>query len=135
MLTTLPVLVVSDDAGSRDILADLVLKYGSSPICCQTLAAANALLDSQSFGAVICLKEAPNQPLKQWIHQTRNRNATPPVIVVSDEDDWNCYLTVMHWGAFDSVSFPPHPGEIERSLWLALSESRRRGSPVMKLAA
>lgn len=98
MFATTPVLVVSDDAARRDMLADLVLKYGSRTVCCQTLGAANALLDCQSFGAEICLKESPDQPSMQWIQQARNRNATPPVIVVSDEDDWNCYLTVMHWG-------------------------------------
>lgn len=47
------VLIVSDDQGRRDTLADLVSKYGLRPVCCQSLAGAGALLNRQSFGAVL----------------------------------------------------------------------------------
>jgi len=37
-----------------------------------------------------------------------------PVIVVSRTGDWPEYLTAIRNGVFDSVAYPPVPGELQR---------------------
>lgn len=118
------VLIVSDDQTRRDTLADLVSKYGLRPVCCQSLAGAGALLNRQSFGAVLCDEELPDGRVDSLIREKHAYGRSAQVIVISRRDDWNSYLAVMSLGAFDYVTFPFNTGEVERCLWMALSGPR-----------
>jgi DNA-binding NtrC family response regulator len=118
------VLIVSDDQTRRDALADLVSNYGLRPVCCQSLAGAGALLNRQPFGVVLCDDELPDGRVDSLIREKHAQRQSAQVIVISRRDDWNSYLTVMSLGAFDYVTIPFNTGEVERCLWMALSEPR-----------
>jgi len=135
MASTQPVLIVSSDRSHRDTLADLVLKDGLRPVCCQSLAAAKILIGRQPFSAVLCEDELSDGQFDSLLREERHHIAAPPIVVISRREDWNSYLAVMALGAFDYVNYPPHTGEIERSLWIAISESRRSTELNMKPAA
>ncbi|MGH9716044.1 MAG: hypothetical protein ACRD4R_04850 [Candidatus Acidiferrales bacterium] len=125
MLDTSPVLIVSGEQEHRAQLADHVFKIGLRPVCCETIAAARALAERQPFSAALAEDLLPDGDFRAVITEMRRHAAHSPVVVVSRRDDWEFYLSAVRMGAFDSVNFPPTPGELERVLWTALSEIKR----------
>lgn len=125
MFDSSPILIVSGEREHRARLAEDVFKFGLRPICCETVADARALAESQPFCAALAEDELPDGDFRAVVREMRRHSTSPPVVVVSRRDDWDFYLSAVRMGAFDSVAFPPTPGELERVLWTALSEVKR----------
>jgi DNA-binding NtrC family response regulator len=129
-----PVLIVSQEKSDRDVLANSASNHGLRPVFCQTLAAAKAFLDREQSALVFCADELPDGHFAQLFGEQRDHGDLR-VIVVSRRDDWNSYLDAMSAGAFDYVIFPPSAGEIDRSLWIALGETKRSANSFIEAAA
>jgi DNA-binding NtrC family response regulator len=125
MLGASPILIVSGERDHREKLADHVSQCGLRPICCETIADAQALMVRQRFGAVLSEDSLPDGDSRAVIGEMFRNASKAPVVIVSRRDDWDSYLAAVSTGAFDYVAFPPNPGELERVLWIALSESKR----------
>ncbi|MGA9883718.1 MAG: hypothetical protein WBQ34_08370 [Candidatus Acidiferrales bacterium] len=125
MLEPSPILIISGEREHRARLADHVFKFGLRPVCCETVADARALAESQPFSAALSEDQLPDGDFRAVINEMRRHSAHSPVVVVSRRDDWDFYLSTVRMGAFDSVAFPPTLGELERVLWTALSEVKR----------
>jgi DNA-binding NtrC family response regulator len=125
MLDSSPILIISGEREHRAQLADSVSKVGLFPVCCATVADVRALVSRQPFCAAVSEDQLPDGDFRAVIGEMRRHSAHPPVVVVSRRDDWDFYLSTVRMGAFDSVAFPPTPGELERVLWTALSEVKR----------
>ncbi len=125
MLDSSPILIISGENEHRAQLADYVTKVGMNPVCCETVADVRALVKSQPFCAAVSEDELPDGDFRAVIGEMRRHSAHSPVVVVSRRDDWDFYLSAVRMGAFDSVAFPPTPGELERVLWTALREVKR----------
>ena len=125
MLPTSPVLIVSGEQDHRAQLAAHVFNFGLDPVCCETIADARVLAERQPFSAAVSEDLLPDGDFRAVINEMRRHPAHSPVVVVSRRDDWDFYLSAVRMGAFDSVAFPPTPGELERVLWTALTETKR----------
>jgi two-component system, NtrC family, response regulator PilR len=138
MLGLSPVLIVSGESDHSKLLAERVSKAGLRPICCETIAEAQALLAKQQFSAIVCNDFLTERNLRELIYDLgggTGKAAAVPIVIVSRRDDWDSFLTAVGAGAFDYVAFPPNPGELERVLWAALSESKRSEEALTQSAA
>jgi DNA-binding NtrC family response regulator len=122
MSKTFPILIVSGASQSRDSLAQVASKCELRPVCCETLAAARALMTRQQFAVVICEDSLPDGNFHAMIGEGARRRGRQPVIVLSSRNDWDSYLVAMGAGAFDCLSFSFGTGEVERILVAALRE-------------
>lgn len=125
MLDSSPILIISGQCEHRTQLAYSVSKVGLFPICCSTVADVRALVKDQPVCAAVSEDQLPDGDFRAVIGEMRRHSAHPPVVVVSSRNDWDFYLSTVRLGAFDSVAFPPTPGELERVLWTALREVKR----------
>lgn len=125
MLNSPPILVISGEGEHRARIAAHVFKLGMHPVCCETVADVRALVERQPFCAAVSEDQLPDGDFREVISEMRRHSASSPVVVVSRRDDWDFYLSTVRLGAFDSVAFPPTPGELERVLWTALSGVKR----------
>ena len=125
MLRASPILIVSGERDHREKLADHVSQYGLRPICCETIADAQALMVRQRFGAVLSEDSLPDGDSRAVIGEMFRNASKAPVVIVSRRDDWDSCLAAVSAGAFDYVAIAPNPGLLERVLWIALSESKR----------
>ncbi len=135
MLRASPVLIISGERDHREKLADRVSQCGLRPICCETIADAQALMARQQFSAVLSEDSLPDGDFRIVIGEMGRTVSKAPVVIVSRRDDWDSYLAAVGAGAFDYLAFPPTPGELERVLWAALSESNRSGRALAPSAA
>lgn len=129
------VLIIGGERDHREKLADRVSRCGLRPICCETIADAQALMARQQFSAVFFEDSLPDGDFRIVIGEMGRTVSKAPVVIVSRRDDWDAYLAAVGAGAFDFVAFPPNPGELERVLRAALGESKRSDRTVAKSAA
>jgi DNA-binding NtrC family response regulator len=122
MSKTFPILIVSGASQSRDRLAQGASKCELRPICCETLAAAKALMTRQQFAVVVCEDSLPDGNFHATIGEGARHRGRQPVIVLSSRNDWDSYLVAMGAGAFDCLSSSFGTGEVERILVAALRE-------------
>jgi len=125
MLRASPVLIISGERDHRDKLADRVYQCGLRPICCETIADAQALMARQQFSVVLCEDSFPDGAFRALMEQMGRNARKAPVVFVSRRDTWDSYVAAVGAGAFGYVAFPPNLGELEQALWTALSESKR----------
>lgn len=135
MLAVPPILIISSESDHRQILAALVSEFGLRPVCCGKIADAKALMARQDFSTVLCEDTLPDGDFRSVISEMRRLACRSPVIVLSERQDWDFYLTTVGAGAFEYVAFPPGPGELERVLWAAVSEWKRRSGSFGQSAA
>jgi DNA-binding NtrC family response regulator len=119
----LPVLIISADPVHRDMLASITSSSGLRAVGSGTLAGARYFLAHQRFTAIVY--EVPeNEDFGTAVKRFTSSVSRTPIILVSRMDNWDCYLAAIAAGAFDHIDFPPYPGELERVLCLALSDSK-----------
>ncbi len=135
MLAAPAILIISSESDHRQILAALVSEFGLHPVCCGKIADAKALMARQGFSTVLCEDTLPDGDFRSAISEMRRLACSAPVIVVSERQDWDFYLTTVGAGAFEYVAFPPEPGELERVLWAAVSEWKRCAGSLGESAA
>lgn len=114
--TSARVLIVSGEGHHRETLAAAVQHGGWKPTLCARVDAAEMLLTSWCYAAVLCEDVLPDGDFTSVIAQVRRLAGETPVIVVSRRDDWESCMIALAAGAADYVAFPPNPGEVERSL-------------------
>jgi hypothetical protein len=83
MSKTLPILIVIGASESRDSLAQVVSKCELRPVCCQTFAAAKALMTRQQFALVVCKDALPDGNFHAMVGEGTRRRGRQPIIVVS----------------------------------------------------
>lgn len=127
--------IVSGEQEYWEKLSGVVSRCGVRPIRCDTLAAVTKLLSQQHIDFLICEDAVADGTFRELVAILKRSGRWAPVIVVSGVDDWGTFLEAMVAGAFDYVSFPPYPGELERAVTAAVAESRSVRHAVARAAA
>ncbi len=86
-------------------------------------------MSRQAFGAALSEDRLPDGDFHAVIREARRSATKFPVVIVSHRRDWEAYLSAVRAGAFDCVTYPVNPGELELSVWIALREAQRSSQP------
>jgi two-component system response regulator MtrA len=124
MATSLPVLIVSSQALTRDRIAAVVRNSGLLPVFSPTLADARAILQQSRPAIIFCADDLPDSELRHALAALKADTGVP-IIAVSHLAEWTCCLEAFSAGAFDYIACPPNPRETERILRLALDFHHR----------
>jgi two-component system, OmpR family, response regulator len=131
----LRILVVSSEQDHLKRLAGTLSRSSWEPVASKSVSDARAAIARQPFGAIISEESLADGDFRAVIGETRRSGRQVPVVVVSRRDDWNSYLAALDAGAFEYVAFPPNPGELERAVRSALSESKHQAKGLAHAAA
>jgi len=109
---SLPALVVSSNAESRDILVSILAKEGFHTVEASRLSECLALLPMQNVGLIFCERHLADGTYHELVSATRPLNRRVPVIVTSRLADWDEYLEALRNGAFDLIASPCQPNDV-----------------------
>lgn len=117
------VLIVSSDPHQCDTIRDIAAQLSVQAVACDSLSAARARIETQSFQSVLCSDDLPDCTLRTAVSVLSASTLGAPVIVLSHLADWDAYMKALAAGAFDYIACPPDPPELERILRVALAQN------------
>jgi DNA-binding NtrC family response regulator len=123
MFSAPSILIVCTEIVQRDKMIEIVQSVGLQAVPCASLTDARALIERQTFQAVLCNDELPDCNLRTAVRVLSSSTGGIPIIVLSHLADWDAYMKALSAGAFDYIAFPPEPLETERILRLALDQN------------
>jgi CheY-like chemotaxis protein len=115
------VLVACADSESRRALAEIIIQCGLKPISAATVSEAQSVLAQQAICLVFCEESLPEGGYREFLTRARDAGFEVPLVVASPLGDAENYLEAMGAGAFDFISPPYIPSQIE-----SLVERRRQ---------
>jgi DNA-binding NtrC family response regulator len=120
------VVVVSSDLESRRHLSHILSDQGLDPICTSTLRECHESLAKNRVGLVFCDPHVSDGSYRDLLAAYRLTDHKPRVVVTSRAADWEEFKEAMRWGAFDVISSPCRPTDVEWMVIQARRDERHR---------
>ena len=127
MTSSFEVVVVSSDLESRRHLSGILTTQGIDPICMSTLRECHESLSKRRVGLVFCDPHVADGNYQELLAAYRLTDHKPRVVVTSRGADWEEFKEAMRWGAFDVISAPCRPTDVEWKVIQARRDERHRG--------
>lgn len=120
------VVVVSSDLENRRHLSDILIGQDLDPICISTLRECHEALAKNRVGLIFCDPHVSDGGYRDLLAAYRLTDHKPRVVITSNSADWEEFKEAMRWGAFDVISSPCRPTDVEWMLIQAQRDERRR---------
>lgn len=121
MIGELGVVVASSELGSRLHLGGILMKLGLDPVCVPTLRDCHETVVRKNIGLIFCDAQLTDGSYTDLLSAFRRRQRKPRVVLTSRLADWDEFKEAMRWGAFDVVSSPYRPMDVE---WIVIQARR-----------
>lgn len=126
MNTPFDVVIVSSDLESRRRLSHILEEQGLDPICISTLRECHEALAEKRVGLVFCDPHVADGNYRELLGAYRLTDRKPRVVVTSHAADWEEFKEAMRWGAFDVITSPCRPTDVEWMLIQAQRDERHK---------
>jgi DNA-binding NtrC family response regulator len=121
MITDFGVVVVSSELGSRLHLGGILSRLGLEPICVPSLRDCHETIVRKDVGLVFCDPRLTDGSYIDLLSAYRRKQRKPRIVITSQSADWDEFKEAMRWGAFDVVSSPCRPTDVE---WVVIQAKR-----------
>lgn len=126
--TQFEVLVVSSDLENRRNLSKILLKDGLDPLCVSTLRECQEILAGRRIALVFCDAHVTDGSYEDLLAAHRSKESKPRVVITSLHANWDEFRKAIRLGAFDVISSPCRPTDVE---WMIIQAKRdERNRPV-----
>jgi len=115
------VVIASSELGNRIHLGGILTKLGLEPICVPSLQDCHESIVRQNIGLVFCDPRLTDGTYTDLLSAYRRKHRKPRVVVTSPLADWDEFKEAMRWGAFDVISSPCRPTDVE---WMVIQAKR-----------
>lgn len=115
------ILVVSSDTENRSRLSDILASQGMSPTCVSSLQQCYKVLSQKPAGLVFCDPRLPDGSYRELLSSYRVDGRKPRVVLTSPNEDWEEFKKAVRLGAFDVISVPCRPADVE---WMVIQAKR-----------
>lgn len=132
MLDPFEIVVVSSDLETRRQLSHILEEQGNDPICTSSLRECHEAIAGRNVGLVFCDPHVADGNYRELLAAYRLKDWKPRVVVTSRSADWEEFKEAMRLGAFDVISAPCRPTDVEWMVIQARREERcRPDGPLM----
>ena len=135
MTVPFDVVVVSSDIENRRHLSDILVGQDIDPICISTLRECHEALAKNRVGLVFCAPHVTDGTYQDLLAAYRLTDHKPRVVVTSRCADWEDFKEAMRWGAFDVISSPCRPTDVEWMVIQARRDERHRNEAPVPIRA
>ena len=120
------IVVVSSDSNHLSALGEILKEHEMEPILTSTLAEYRAVLSRESVGLVFCDPELSDGDYRDVINAARSIGSIARIVLSSRQADWQQFAEAVRDGAFDVISSPCRPKDVEWMIIQAKRDDRRR---------
>lgn len=126
MTTPFEILVVSSDLNTRRHLSEILVNLGLDPVGLATLRECYETIAQSNVGLIFCDARVADGGYEDLLSTYRLAEHKPRVVVTSPGADWEEFKDAMRLGAFDVISAPCRPTDVEWMVIQARRDERNR---------
>src|ERR1700740_667068 len=115
------VAVASADVQDRRAMVNILAKQGLDPIVAASVAECRESMAQENVGLIFSVRSLADGDYRDLLLATRTAERRTRVVLPARITDWNDYLEAMRLGAFDVISAPCRPTDME---WIVLQALR-----------
>jgi DNA-binding NtrC family response regulator len=118
------VVIASADVEERRAMCNILAKLGLDPITASTVGACKQILAQQSVGLIFCARSLADGDYRDLLSAARAERHR--IVLATRLTDWEEYLEAVRLGAFDVISAPSRPTDVEWMIIQALRDEHAR---------
>jgi DNA-binding NtrC family response regulator len=123
--------VASADVQDRRAMVNILAKQGSDPIIAASVSECRESMAQENVGLIFCARSLADGDYRDLLLATRTAERRTRVVLTARITDWNEYLDAMRLGAFDVISAPCRPTDVE---WMVLQALRDEHARIRQIA-
>jgi len=115
------IIIASSDPDRLRSLTEILKHQDLEPICTSTVMECRKLLIKETIGLVFCDRNLADGNYSDLIAAGRSVNSIARFVVMSPQADWDEFSDAMRFGAFDVITAPCRPKDVE---WMIIQARR-----------
>jgi len=115
------VVIASSDPDQLSRLREILKQQELEPICTSTVMECRNVLVKETVGLVFCDRKLADGNYSDLIAAGRSVNSRARFVVTSPQADWDEFVEAVRFGAFDVITAPCRPKDVE---WMIIQAKR-----------
>jgi DNA-binding NtrC family response regulator len=120
------VVIASCDVEERLAMRNILAKQGLDPISASTVRECTEIVGQETVGLIFCAHSLSDGDYRDLLLVVRVGGRKIRVVLTTRITDWDEYLEAMRLGAFDVISAPCRPTDVEWMVIQALRDEHAR---------
>jgi DNA-binding NtrC family response regulator len=120
------VVIASSNLEERRAMCNILAKQGLEPIAAPSVRECELFLAQENVGLIFCSRWLADGDYRDLLLAARRANRKIRVVLATRVTDWDEYLEAMRLGAFDVISSPCRPTDVEWMVIQALRDEHAR---------
>jgi ActR/RegA family two-component response regulator len=123
--------VLSSNQNQIRTLSEILNLHGLEAICTVTVSQYRDVLSKQPVGLVFCDPNLPDGNYRDVINSARSIGSNARIVLTSRQANWPEFLEAVRVGAFDVISTPCRPEDVESIVIQAKRDDRKMATQPM----
>jgi DNA-binding NtrC family response regulator len=120
------IVLASADLEDRRTMVNILEKQELDPIVASSVAECQQNMAQDNVGLIFCARSLADGDYRDLLLAARASKRRTRIVLTARITDWDEYLDAMQLGAFDVISAPCRPTDMERMLLQALRDEHAR---------
>lgn len=124
------IVVASADLEDRRAMVNILAKQGFDPIIASSVGECRASMAQEDVGLIFCARSLSDGNYRDLLIAARTGTRRTRIVLTARITDWDEYLEAMRLGAFDVISAPCRPTDVEWMILQALRDEHARSRQI-----
>jgi DNA-binding NtrC family response regulator len=120
------IVIASTDEEERRAMCNILAKQGLDPIAASTVRECKKIMAQESVGLIFSARSLADGDYRDLLIAARTATRKIRIVLATRLTDWDEYLEAMRLGAFDVISAPSRPTDVEWMIIQALRDEHAR---------
>ena len=124
------IVIASADMEDRRAMVNILAKQGLDPIVASSVGECQASIVQEDVGLIFCARSLADGDYRDLLTAARASTRRTRVVLTTRLTDWDEYLVAIRLGAFDVISAPCRPTDMEWMIIQALRDEHARARQI-----
>ena len=120
------IVIASSDVQDRRPMVNILMTQGLDPIVATSVAECRDSMAQENVGLIFCARSLADGDYRDLLLAARAGKRRTRIVLTARITDWGEYLEAMRLGAFDVISAPCRPTDMEWMILQALRDEHAR---------
>jgi DNA-binding NtrC family response regulator len=120
------IVIASADWEDRRVMVNILAKQRLDPIVASSVAECQQSMAQENVGLIFCARSLADGDYRALLLAARASKRRTRIVLTARITDWDEYLDAMRLGAFDVISAPCRPTDMEWMILQALRDEHAR---------